>query len=140
MTRKLATSLVALLAVAVAGTATIAEAATSKTKLSISASTGNGKNRFGGFVRSSRDSCHNGRRVYLYKQKGRKRSLKRDKKLASERATPNQDGSQYALGTEETGKFYTYVKATRRCKSALSKVVRNVEPEEEEEEEAEAEE
>ena len=133
MTRKLSTALVALLAVAAAGTATVAEAATSKTKLSISASTGNGENRFGGFVKSSRDSCHNGRKVYLYKQKGRKRNLKRDKKVGSERATPNQDGSQYNIGTEESGKFYTYVKATRRCKSALSKVVRNVEPEEEEE-------
>jgi hypothetical protein len=123
MTRKLFTTVVAVLAVAAGGT--VAEAATpAKTKLTISGGTGGpGGNSFSGFVISKRDSCHIGRTVTLYEQVGATRSLKRDEKIGTDQATPNGDGSQYFIDTEEGGTFYAYVKATRKCKAAFSKSV-----------------
>lgn len=126
-TRKLTTALAALVAaVGTAGAATVAHAATSA-KISISATGADDANRFSGFVTSSRDSCHNGRTVYLYKQRGRTRSVGRDTRVGSDRATPNQDGSQYSIATGQSGRFYAYVKATRSCNAAFSKVVSSAE-------------
>jgi hypothetical protein len=122
MTRKLLIALVALLALAAGGA--IADAASpAKTRLSISASAFEGENTFSGFVRSKKQACHNGRTVHLYKRLGETRSLRQDEKIGTDRATPNQDGSQYAIHTEEGGTFYAYVKPTRKCKAAFSKSI-----------------
>ena len=125
-TRKLTSALAALLAVGAAGAATVAHAASSA-RISISATSADDANRFSGFVTSSRDSCHNGRTVHLYKQRGRTRSVGRDTRVGSDRATPNQDGSQYSIATGQSGRFYAYVKATRSCNAAFSKVVSSAE-------------
>jgi hypothetical protein len=133
MTRKPPIALVAVLAVAAGGT--LAEAATqTKTKLNISASTFEGVNTLSGFVISKKDACHNGRTVHVYERVGSSRNLRRDEKIGSDKATPNGDGSQYRVDTEEGGTFYAYVKATRKCKAAFSKAVSQPEPEVEEEE------
>jgi hypothetical protein len=122
MTRKLTIAVVAVLALAVGGA--LAEAAgPAKTKLTISVSTFEGENTFSGFVTSKRDACHNGRTVHLYQRTGSTRNLRRDEKIGTDKATPNQDGSQYAIRTEEGGTFYAYVKPTRKCKAAFSKAV-----------------
>jgi hypothetical protein len=124
MTRKLFAAVVAVLAVG-AGATTAAQAGTpAKTRLTISAGTGDpGVTTFSGFVISKRDSCHNGRNVVLYQRVGASRNPKRDEKIGTDRATPNGDGSQYFIDTEDGGTFYAYVKATRNCKAAFSKAV-----------------
>jgi hypothetical protein len=122
MTRKLLTALAAVLALAAGGA--IADAASpAKTRLTISVSTFEGENTFSGFVYSKKDACHNGRTVHLYERVGATRNLRRDEKIGTDKATPNQDGSQYAIHTEEGGTFYAYVKPTRKCKAAFSKAI-----------------
>jgi hypothetical protein len=74
-------------------------------------------------VTSKKDACHNGRTVHLYERVGSKRNLRRDEKIGTDRATPSQDGSPYAIHTEEGGTFYAYVKPTRKCKAAFSKAI-----------------
>jgi hypothetical protein len=130
----------ALLGTAVAAVAALslpalspAAASRAKTKLTISASTFEGENTFSGFVTSKRQSCHVDRKVYVYEQVGRSRSLRRDELIGTDRATPNGPGSQYRVDTAQGGRFYAYAKATRRCNAAFSKTVRPPEVEEEEE-------
>jgi hypothetical protein len=135
MTRKLLISFVVVLALA--GGALAEAASPAKTKLTISASAFEGVNTFSGFVISKKDGCHNGRTVRVYERVGRSRNLKRDEKIGSDRATPNGDGSQYRVDTEEGGTFYAYVKATRKCKAAFSKAISQPEPEEAPEEQPE---
>ncbi len=72
---------------------------------------------------SGREKCHNDRKVVLFKKKGRKRNPSRDRKVGSDRATPNGDGSQYRIDFEGSGKYYTYVKQTKSCGRAYSGVV-----------------
>jgi len=125
--------LVGLLAAAIAAmalfSASIASAA-SANKVTISSQSGG----FSGFVISNNDKCHNGRKVTLYKLKGKKRNYKKDKKIGSDTATPNGDGSQWFIDTPAQGKFYAYVKKNSKCKAAYSKVVRAQPPAEEGEE------
>ena len=82
-----------------------------------------GGNRISGVVVSGRENCHNNRKVVLFKKKGRKRNVRRDKKIGSDRATPNGDGSQYRIDFEGSGKYYTYVKQTKSCGRAYSGIV-----------------
>ena len=71
-----------------------------------------------GFVKSSKSSCHSGRKVTVYRQvKGP------DKKAGSDTAQPNQDGSQYSVALSRAGKYYAKVKATSKCKGKTSKTV-----------------
>lgn len=87
-----------------------------------------GGNRISGVVVSARESCHNNRKVLLFKRKGSKRNVRRDKKIGSDRATPNGDGSQFRIDFEGSGKYYAYVKKSKRCGGAYSGVV-SVSPE-----------
>lgn len=82
-----------------------------------------GGSRISGVVVSGRETCHNNRKVVLFKKKGRKRNVRRDKKIGSDRATPNGDGSQYRIDFEGSGKYYTYVKQTKSCGRAYSGIV-----------------
>ena len=82
-----------------------------------------GGNRISGVVVSGREKCHNNRKVVLFRKKGRKRNPSRDRKVGSDRATPNGDGSQYRIDFEGSGKYYTYVKQTKACGRAYSGVV-----------------
>jgi hypothetical protein len=122
MTRKLFVVL-AITVTALSGAA-IAEA---RTRTSITDTSVNpndeGGNRISGVVVSGREKCHNNRKVVLFKKKGRKRNVRRDEKIGSDRATPNGDGSQYRIDFEGSGKYYTYVKQTKGCGRAYSGVV-----------------
>lgn len=113
-------------ALAALGTAGSAGAAKPKssTKISIEAQQGG----FFGMVKSSRESCKNGRKVILYKRKGKKPNRKKDKRIGSDIAQPNGDGVMWSINTDDQGKFYAYAKATKKCKRGLSKVVRAEEP------------
>ena len=130
MSRKLLIgALVTALAAALVS-ATMAGAAT-KTKLTISAQ----ESGFSGFVISDDGECHNGRKVTLYKKKGKKRRPRKDRKIGSDIATPNGPGSQWRIDAEGTrGKFYAYVKRGNGCSRAFSKVKRLAPPVIEEEE------
>ena len=82
-----------------------------------------GGNRISGVVVSGRESCHNNRKVFLFKKKGRVRNVRRDTKIGSDRATPNGDGSQFRIDFEGSGKYYAYVKKSKSCGGAYSRVV-----------------
>ncbi len=128
MTRKLLVVL-ALTVLALSGAA-IAEALTT-TRLPAPSVNPNdeGGQRISGFVVSSRERCHNDRKVFLFKKKGRRRGLprnpRRDRRIGFDRATPNGDGSQYRINFNgrHSGKFYTYVHKTESCSRAYSRVV-----------------
>jgi len=100
-------------------------AARAKTKITDTSVNPNddGGNRISGVVVSGREKCHNNRKVVLVKKTGRKRNVRRDEKIGSDRATPNGDGSQYRIDFEGSGKYYTYVKKTKSCGGAYSGVV-----------------
>ncbi len=122
MTRKLFVVL-AITVTALSGAA-IAEA---RTRTSITDTSVNpndeGGNRISGVVVSGRESCHNNRKVFLFKKKGRVRNVRRDTKIGSDRATPNGDGSQFRIDFEGSGKYYAYVKKSKSCGGAYSRVV-----------------
>ncbi len=71
-----------------------------------------------GFVKSSKGSCHSGRKVTIYRKVSGP-----DKKAGSDTATPNQDGSQYKVSLSRAGKYYALVKATKSCKAKKSRTV-----------------
>ena len=72
-----------------------------------------------GFVKSSKSSCHSGRKVTVYRKVAGP-----DKKAGSDTAQPNQDGSQYSVALSRKGKYYAKVKAiSGKCKGATSKTV-----------------
>ncbi len=73
---------------------------------------------FSGFVRSSKQSCHSGRKVTLYRKSGRTST-----KAGSDTAQPNQDASQWSIKVKKSGKYYASVKATKQCKGATSKTL-----------------
>jgi len=79
---------------------------------------------FSGELVSSRESCQDGRKVTVFKQKGRSRNLRRDRKVGSDIARPNGDSALWHVDTGPEGRYYAYVKATRKCKAAVSRTVR----------------
>jgi hypothetical protein len=79
---------------------------------------------FTGELVSSRESCQNGRRVILFEQKGSRRNRRKDKKVGSDIAQPNGDSALWHVDTGPTGRYYAYVKATRKCKAAVSRSIR----------------
>jgi len=96
-------------------------------QLRISAQSGG----FFGFVISKKSNCQNGRTVTLYKKKGKKVNVKKDKKIGSDIATPNGDGAMYSIRTDAQGKFYAYTKKKGNGKALVSKVVKAQPPAEE---------
>ena len=86
-----------LAAAAIASLALAGPAAAAKktpTKLTIQTE-GDG---FSGFVKSSRESCHDGRKVTLYRKVSGP-----DKKAGSDTAQPNGDGSQWKISVSRDG-------------------------------------
>ena len=79
---------------------------------------------FSGELVSSRESCESNRKVVLYKQKGNSRNRRKDKKIGSDIAQPNGDAGMWHVDSGPTGKYYAYVKATRKCKAAVSRSIR----------------
>ena len=122
MTRKLFVVL-ALTVIALSGAA-IAEARTKTRITDISVNPNDeGGNRISGVLVSGREKCHNNREVLLFRKRGRERNVRRDRRIGSDRATPNGDGSQFRIDFEGSGKYYTYVKQTRSCSRAYSGIV-----------------
>jgi hypothetical protein len=119
MNRKFA-ALLLTAAIAPMGMASSSSAHGSGDELRISAQSGG----FSGFVVSKKSNCHNGRKVTLYKKKGSKPNVRKDKKVGSDIATPNGDGSQYNIRTEAQGKFYAYTAKKGKCKALRSKVLK----------------
>ncbi len=80
---------------------------------------------FSGKVKSSDPlTCADGRKVTVFKQKGKEQDPKIDKKIASD--TAGLQGSDYTWSTGNTGvsgKFYAQAKKTPECKGDRSKTV-----------------
>ena len=112
--KKLSVSALAVAAVASAMFAGPASAAKTGIRLSIQTE----QDGVSGFVKSSKGSCHSGRKVTVYRKVSGP-----DKKAGSDTATPNQDGSQYKVSLSKAGKYYAVVKANRKCKGKTSKTV-----------------
>ncbi len=93
--------------------------AASTTRLTIEAEQGG----FFGLVKSINRSCESGRKVTVYKQKGRTHNLRADTKIRADIAQPNGPHSMWSIRTAKTGKFYAHVNGTSRCTSAYSKTV-----------------
>jgi len=121
-THKLAATVLAVASLGVAslGAAGSAEAATGA-EVSIEAQQGG----FFGNVHSSKGSCESGRKVVLFKQKGKRRNSRKDSKIGSDIAQPNGPDSMWSINTERQGKFYAVAKATKECKESVSKTVRS---------------
>ncbi|MDQ3719270.1 MAG: hypothetical protein M3350_00515 [Actinomycetota bacterium] len=83
--------------------------------------------RYSGYVVSDREKCHKNRNVSLYRKRGRGRNIRRDRKVGSDRATPNGPGSQWKIDTGQRAQFYAYAKRTRSCTGAYSRIVSVVE-------------
>lgn len=112
MPAKTTLTALALTAAASAALAGPAGAAT-KTSISIQAQSSG----VFGFVKSSKSSCHSGRKVTVYRKVAGP-----DKKAGSDTAQPNQDGSQYSVSLSRKGRYYAKVKGIRgKCKGATSK-------------------
>ena len=77
---------------------------------------------FFGYVKSKKQACEN-RNVTLYRQAGGTRNRARDVRVGSDLAQPNGPDSMWSIATDEAGKFYAYVKATKTCAEAYSKSV-----------------
>jgi len=121
-TKFVATALAAVsLGAASLGAAGTAEAKSTGAKVSIEAQQGG----FFGYVKSKKESCESGRKVTLLKQTGRRRNVRRDQKIGSDIAQPDGPDSMWAINTDEEGKFYAYVKATKNCGKAFSNTVRS---------------
>lgn len=68
-------------------------------------------------------TCEAGRKVTLYKQKGRTHDRSRDSKIGTDTAQPNGPDSMWSINTGKSGKFYAYVKSTSKCGEAYSRTV-----------------
>lgn len=101
----------------IAGAATDAE-----TKVTIKEQSGD----FSGTVRSPRPMrCAEGRKVVLFKQKGRQQRPDRDNKVANDTASLNGDRYEWSTGnTGLSGKFYARAAKTSQCKADSSETVR----------------
>ena len=113
MRAKTTITALALTAAASAAMAGPAQGATTSTSISIQTQSSG----VFGFVKSSKSSCHSGRKVTVYRKVAGP-----DKKAGSDTAQPNQDGSQYSVALSRAGKYYAKVKAiSGKCKGAKSK-------------------
>jgi hypothetical protein len=79
---------------------------------------------FSGELVSSRESCESNRKVVLYKQSGKHRNRRKDKKVGSDIAQPNGDAGMWHVDSDPTGKYYAYVGSTKKCKAAVSRSIR----------------
>ena len=116
--RKLAAAALAVASLGVAAGPVSADEASTAAKTGTKVSIQTSGSGFSGFVRSSKSSCHSGRKVTLYRKSGRSW-----KKAGSDIAQPNQDGSQWSIQAKKSGKHYASVKATSKCKGAKSKTL-----------------
>lgn len=112
--RQIIASALAVAALGSVALASPASAAKTGTKLSIQTE----QDGVSGFVKSSKSSCHSGRKVTVYRKVSGP-----DKKAGSDTAQPNQDGSQYKVSLSRAGKYYAKVNATSKCKGKTSKTV-----------------
>jgi hypothetical protein len=76
-----------------------------------------------GYVISAKESCTSNRKVVMYKMLSSHRNPSHDRKVASNRATPNGDGAQFFLTASQNGHYYAYAPAISGCSSAISFVV-----------------
>lgn len=97
-----------------------AQAATSA-KVTIKGNNGD----YYGYVKSSKSSCENGRKVKVYKLKGSKPKPKNDKLIGSDIAQPNGPHSMWSIGNSgyKHGEFYARATPTKKCSKAVSKVI-----------------
>jgi hypothetical protein len=79
---------------------------------------------FFGYVKSKKGACEAGRKVSLYRQTGKKRNGRSDKRIGTDTAQPNGPDSMWSINTDKSGKFYAYVKATSKCAAAYSATIR----------------
>src|SRR4051794_19918752 len=114
MVTKVRTAGIAMLSVAavvgMTGTADAASAA--KTSISIQGQEGG----FFGQVSSSKESCANGRKVVLYRVKGKKQT-----KVGTDIAQPNGDGFMWSINVSQSGRFVAKAAAKSGCKAGQSK-------------------
>lgn len=109
-------SLPTMLLAAAASLALAVPASAAKTGISLSIQAQS--SGFFGFVKSKKSSCHSGRKVTLYRK-----TSKGNKKVGSDTAQPNQDGSQWSVSASTRGKYFAKVSATKSCKGATSRTV-----------------
>ncbi len=103
----------------------IADAGSTLVTTTVTIRTANGD--FWGYVESPQPrNCAKGRKVILFKQKGRNQNPKNDKRVASDTASKNGDRFMWSTGnTGLSGKFYAKVVRTDLCKPDTSKTVRS---------------
>lgn len=89
-----------------------AAAAPAKTTVSISPE----QSGFSGFVKSSKTSCANGRKVSLYRKQGKKSIF-----VKSDTATANGTRYQWAIQVSRSGRYYAKVKGSSKCGAASSR-------------------
>lgn len=81
---------------------------------------------FSGYVKSEKPRrCADGRKVWLWKQKGAEQNRREDQKIASDFA--DKVGNRYFWSTGNTGlrgKFYAKVNRTDGCKGDTSRTLR----------------
>jgi hypothetical protein len=123
MIRKLSAGLVAAVvcaALAFAGTALARAAA--DTGVTIKGPEGD----FHGKVLSERSKCRYGRRVVVYKQRGKKQRPKTDKKIASDISEKQGRKGAWDAGNTgyKKGKFYAKAKRSPGCATGYSKTIK----------------
>ncbi len=103
------------------GVATAQAGGKAGTKVSIKGNNGD----YYGYVKSDKRKCANGRKVKVFKQKGKEQEPKSDKKIGSDIAQPNGTKYMWAIGNSgyKSGKFYAKVGKTDSCKGATSKTI-----------------
>jgi hypothetical protein len=122
MIRKLSAGLVAGVVCAALALAGTAMARGADTAVTIKGPNGD----FHGKVLSERSKCEVGRKVSVYKQKGRKQKPSVDQKIGSDMSERSGNVGVYSLGNTgfKKGKFYAKAAHSRGCNVDYSKTIK----------------
>ena len=115
-------ALIATTAIAISGAFAATASAATPTEVTIEAQSGG----FFGYVKSSKQSCENDRKVVVYKRLGDSPDPSTDKKVGMDTSAPNGPDGMWSTGNsgQTKGKFYAQVKKTNDCQGDLSPVVK----------------
>jgi hypothetical protein len=81
---------------------------------------------FHGKVLSERASCQVGRKVVVYKQKGKKQDPSADKKIGSDTSEKHGNHGDWSIGNSgfKKGKFYAVARKSSGCNAGASETIK----------------
>jgi hypothetical protein len=119
--RKLSAGLVAVVVLGALVMASMAFAG-ANTGVTITGTNGD----YHGKVLSERASCQVGRKVVVYKQKGKKQDPSVDQKIGSDTSEKHGNHGDWSIGNSgfKTGKFYAVARKSSGCAAGVSETIK----------------